>query len=798
MALFPPLQRSSSEEQNPADMTSAHRLPETDLSQTLETEIQRFVPSDPESLTLEGTASDDDGQDAKTPHTRNVQASPAPLKPARRVKRPGLTLRSRWKRGKIRHHRKLATRRNHRLLAGIIFGVVVPVFLLVATIGGLLGMAWLYYVSEQGALANIADAMPNDNLKIYDAQGTLIYELTDQGLKTTVKLSQISQDLINATIAIEDKDFWTNQGVDFTAVVRAAADDLRTGHIVSGASTITQQLLKNALLGPQVTLDRKLREMILAIGLTHQMSKADILSLYLNTIYYGEQAYGIDAAAYAYFGLVDQPGRPAAAQLDLAQASLLAGLPKSPSTLDPFIDREAALARQQDVLHQMVIQRYITLDQAQQAGDEAAQQGFFKPGSPPDLAPHFSRYVLQELQTLINNGTIEADSLSRSGLSITTTLNLGLQNKILQIARQHIQQMARAHNMSNAAEVLIDFHTGAILTLLGSIDYHNTAIDGQFDVATQAFRQPGSSFKPFVYATAFEKGWSPGTAISDTPLTIQLPPGSDKPTYSPQNYDMKFHGEMTIRHALQNSLNVPAVRTLVFTGIPDSLKTAEDMGITSYTGTPGYSMVLGGLGIRLIDETSAYGVFANGGVRVPPFAIQSITNQQGRVIYQHERPQGQQVISPQIAGLITNVLSDDKERQTEFGVCSPLMLYDGPPYSAACQQGNTGVVRPAAAKTGTTQDFKDNWAVGYTTDYVLGVWAGNDDGSPMVNVSGIDGAAPIWHDSMLVAERGQPVHSFFLPPGLVRATVTYPDGVTSTDWYLPGTVPPTGIIVGQS
>jgi membrane peptidoglycan carboxypeptidase len=698
----------------------------------------------------------------------------------------------------MRQHRKEASRRGKHLVWATVLGVVVPLLLTVVVVSGLLAAAWLYYVSHESALENIASAVPGDSLKIYDAKGNLIYELADQGAQTSIKLSQVAQDVLHATVAIEDKDFWTNQGVDFLAVVRAATDDLRTGHIVSGASTITQQLIKNILLGPQVTLDRKLREMILAIGLTHQMSKADILNLYLNTIFYGEQAYGIDAAARVYFGLLDQAGHTAASQLDLAQSSLLAGLPKSPSILDPFIDRAAALARQHEVLDKMVIQGYITSGQATQAEDEAGHQGFFKPTSPPNLAPNFSRYVLQELQTLMNNGTIHADSLSRSGLSISTTLDLGLQNQILQIARGHIEAMARAHNMSNAAEVLLDFHTGAILTLLGSIDYYNTAIDGQFDVATQAFRQPGSSFKPFVYATAFEKGWSPGTAISDTPLTIILPPGSDKPTYSPENYDHKFHGEMTIRHALQNSINVPAVRTLVFTGIQDSLTTAETLGITGYTGMPGYSMVLGGLGIRLIDETSAYGVFANGGVRVPPFAITSITNQQGKVLYQHGQPQGQQVISPQIAGLITNVLSDDQERQTEFGVCSPLMLYDGQPYSYACQQGNTGVVRPAAAKTGTTQDFKDNWTVGYTTDYVLGVWAGNDDGSPMVNVSGIDGAAPIWHDAMLAAERGQPVQGFALPAGLIQATVSYPDGVTSTDWYLPGTVPSDGVIVGQS
>jgi membrane peptidoglycan carboxypeptidase len=358
--------------------------------------------------------------------------------------------------------------------------------------------------------------------------------------------------------------------------------------------------------------------------------------------------------------------------------------------------------------------------------------------------------------------------------------------------------MAEAHNISNAAEVLIDYHTGAILTLLGSIDYYSDAIQGQFDVATQAYRQSGSSFKPFVYATAFEKGWSPGTAISDTPLTITLPLGSDQPTYSPQNYDNKFHGEMTIRQALQNSINIPAVRTVEFAGIQDSLVTAEQLGITGYIGSPGPSMVLGGLGIHLIDETSAYGVFADGGVRMAPFAIASITSQQGGIIYQHSHAAGQQVLSPQVAGLITNVLSDDANRHAEFGVCSPLMLYDGPPYSAACQAGYTGVVRPAAAKTGTTQDFRDNWTVGYTTDYVLGVWAGNNNGSAMFNVSGIDGAAPIWHDAMLAAERGQPVQNFVLPPGLLHATVTYPDKLTSTDWYLPGTVPANGVILGQS
>ncbi len=702
-----------------------------------------------------------------------------------------------WKRSCIARGQRETTRHNRRIIVLGFFSLLIPLLLLIIIIGGFIGAGFLYYFSQQDALTNIASALPNDSLKIYDAQGNVIYELADHGSQTTVPLSQIPKVLQNATIAIEDKDFWTNQGVDFLADVRAAVDDLSSGHIVSGASTITQQLIKRALVGSEVTFDRKLREMILALGLTHQMSKSDILTLYLNTIFYGEQAYGIDAAAHTYFDLQDQPGRPAVTQLDLAQASMLAGLPQSPSDLDPLVNLQAALNRQQAVLGQMVAQRYITTQQELQAETEAQQPNFLKPGYPPDLAPHFTQYILQELQTLINEHVISTSDLSRSGLRIQTTLNLTLQNEILQEARQHIQAMAW-HNMSNAAEVVIDFHTGAILTLLGSLNYNDPSIDGQFDVATQGYRQAGSSFKPFVYATAFEMGWSPGSPISDTPLTIKLPPGSDKPTYSPNDYDNTFWGPLTVRQALQNSRNVPAVRTLVYTGIQPSLKTAQAMGITSYQGVPGYSMVLGGLGTHLLDETSAYGVFADGGVRMPPFAIQSITDQSGKTIYQHQQPQGQQVISPQIAGLITNVLSDDQARQREFGVCSPLMLYDGTPYSYSCQRGDTGPVRPAAAKTGTTDDFKDNLTLGYTTDFVIGVWAGNSNGSPMVNVSGVDGAAPIWHDAMLLAERGHPIQNFVLPHGLIRATVHYPNGITSTDWYLPGTVPANGIILGES
>jgi membrane peptidoglycan carboxypeptidase len=721
-----------------------------------------------------------------TPPGLPAAGAPLPGRPYTRAQ----VLRRHWKRDRL-HASALRHRRQQRRVGiGMAASILVPSALAMLVLLSLAGIALLYFSYEQAQVSDLAAELPKDSLKVYDSQGDLIFELADQGSQTTVSLDQISLDAINATTAIEDKDFWQNQGVDFIAVVRAATDDLRNGQVVSGASTITQQLIKNALVGPAPTFDRKLREMILALGTTQEYSKQQILTFYLNTIYYGEQAYGIDAAAHTYFNLTDSSRGRAASKLDLAQAAMLAGLPRAPSQYDPADPNnfQQALDRQKTVLQQMVVAGYITSADAVLAEQEAARPGFIHLGHATNVIPSVSNFVLRELQQLMDSGQIPPSILSRSGLQVETSLNMTLQNQMLKIAQAHIKAK-KANHMSDAAVTMIDYHTGAIEVLIGSINPNS-----QFDVAAQGYRQPGSSFKPFVYATAFEKGWSPGTAISDSPVHIFISAG--EPIYSPVNYDHRFHGEITLRYALQNSFNVPAVKTELFAGIKQSLATAEDMGITTYLGTPAPSMVLGGLSVHLLDETSAYGVFADGGVRMAPHIIQEIRDSQGNLIYAPPTT-GQQIISPQVAGLVTNVLSDDKERQYEFGVCSPLMLYNGTPYSAACKS-NPGVVRPAAAKTGTTQDFKDNWTVGYTSDYVIGVWAGNDNGDPMVNVSGVDGAAPIWHDSMLLAERGHPIVPFALPHGLVRATVHYPDGVTSTDWYLPGTVPAGGVIVGYS
>ena len=695
----------------------------------------------------------------------------------------------RYSRNQLRAARVRERRANRRLGISIASTVLVllVVFVSVGSTAGYVGYRFVHttQITYQQRVVTLPDLLPIDNLKMYDSHGVLIDQLTDNGIHTTVTFDQIAPIMQDATVATEDKNFWSNQGVDVVGIIRALLINLEDGRVVEGGSTITQQLIKNLIVGNQPTIVRKLEEIILAPQVNNDYTKKDILTMYLNSIYYGNQAYGIDAAALVYFGLQDKPGHSAASQLDLAQSAMLAGLPSNPSFFDPLAHPQTAMKRFVTILDLMVAQRYISTVDKYDAIREEQGKNFFKTAATlQNRAPHFANFVLAQLQKMFH--IKNRSDLSRSGMVVYTTLDISLQDKIQKIMQQHIAELRAAHNLTNAAEVLIDFHTGAITSMLGSIDYNNASIDGQFDV-TQAYRQPGSSFKPYVYVTAFQQGASPAQAIDDQPITIPVP-DSIPSTFTPTNYDNKFHGHMTLRCALQNSLNVPGVKVLQHAGIDASMQTAYNMGITSYQGTPGYSLVLGGLGIRLIDHTSAMGVFANGGVRVPYYGINKVVSgNNGTLLYQHQLDAGTQVISPQLAYMMTNVLSDNTDRTPEFYDCNVLQLYANSQQD--CWNGNRGVVRPAAAKTGTTNDFRDNWTVGYTTDYVMGVWAGNDDNSPMIDVSGISGAAPIWHDSMLLAEQGHPIQDFPNPGGLVRATVTYPDGVNTTDMFLPGTVP---------
>ncbi|GAC1469002.1 MAG: PBP1A family penicillin-binding protein [Ktedonobacteraceae bacterium] len=503
-------------------------------------------------------------------------------------------------------------------LAVSVFSVFLLVAIVFVTVTGFISATNQKYGSS---ITTLEDILPKDSLKAYDVHGKLIYQMTDQGYQSSVALGKISPHLAHAEIAIEDQNFYNNAGYDITGIARAAIDDLTHNRVVSGGSTITQQLIKNAIVGNQTTALRKLQELVLAPDVTHKYSKEKILNMYLNTTYYGEQAYGAEAAAFTYFGLQDTPTATAAEQLDIAQSAMLAGIPSSPIARDPLLHPRAASIRVQEVLQQMYLQGYISAREKSSAFQETQQPDFLRRGTFNNRqAPHFMNYALKELASDLH---VKIGDLSRSGLVIATTLDLDLQNRVLKDAQNHIAELAKAHHMSNAAVVVIDYHTGAIRTMVGNIDPNNPQ-NGDFDVASQGFRQPGSSFKPFIYATGFAQGISPGDPVQDEPLTVSMCCGL--PSYSPHNYDLKYHGTVTYRYALQNSFNIPAVKLLMRTGVDPALKTAQDMGIGNYVGTPNYTMVLGTLSVHLLDETTAYGTFANQGVRVQHHAIDKVTD----------------------------------------------------------------------------------------------------------------------------------------------------------------------------
>jgi 1A family penicillin-binding protein len=583
--------------------------------------------------------------------------------------------------------------------------------------------------------------------KIYDRHGRLLYEVFDPnaGRRTVVPIADMPKHLIDATIATEDKTFYNNPGFDPLAIARAARVNLTQGEIVSGASTITQQLVKNIFLSPEQTYTRKIQEAVLAQEITRRYTKDQILEIYLNEIYYGNMAYGIEAAADTYFG-------KSARELTLAEASLLTGLPQSPSIYDPYTNLEAAKNRQRVVLGLMVKEGYITPSEAEAAW---AEELHFIPLRVDMKAPHFVVYVRKLLED--KYGT---EMVYRGGLQVHTTLDLEMQELAQQVAREHIATLADRH-VTNAAVVAMVPQTGEILVMLGSIDFWNEEIDGQVNVAL-ALRQPGSSIKPVNYLAAFEKGWTPATMIMDVKTEF---PNFEGPPYIPKNYDGKEHGAVLVRQALACSYNIPAVKTLQFVGVPTMIEMAQRLGITTFTDPDRYglSLTLGGGEITLLEHTGAYAVLANGGLRVPSVAILGIEDSQGRVIEEYQPAPGRQVISPQHAYLITDILSDNEARSPAFGPNSPLRLS-----------------RPAAAKTGTTDDWRDSWTMGYTPDLVVGVWVGNSDNTPMNHVAGSRGAGPIWHNFMERALADTPPKDFPIPPGLVTAEICTDTGMPAT------------------
>ncbi|MDW8054658.1 MAG: PBP1A family penicillin-binding protein [Anaerolineae bacterium] len=585
--------------------------------------------------------------------------------------------------------------------------------------------------------------------QLFDREGNLLVELTDPssptaGRRTYVPLSQISPWVIKATLATEDPNFYRyNVGFDPIAIVRAIYYAFTERAFVSGGSTIAQQVARNLLLSPEERASRspwrKLREIALANELVRRYPRDKILEIYLNENNYANLAYGIEAAAQTYF---DKPAR----DLTLAEASLLAGIPQAPALWDPVARREQALRRQRVVLDLMVEQGMITLAEAE-AAHAAMRAREFRP--PPanftSFAPHFVQFVRQQL-----DAEYGAQALYRQGLRVHTTLDPRLQRIAERAVREQLAKL-KERNVTNAAVVMMRPSTGEILAMVGSADFNDLAIDGQVNVAL-ARRQPGSAIKPFVYLAAFERGWTPATLLWDQPKTFTDAYG--KP-YAPRNYDGKFNGPVLVREALARSLNVPAVETLNFVGVPEFLELANRVGL-NLPPNPyyGLAVALGSAEVRLLDLTAAYAVLANNGVRVPPTALLRVERADGTLVRDYRTPQGQQVVLPEHAYLITHILSDNAARARTFGTNSPLRLS-----------------RPAAAKTGTTNDFRDNLTVGYTPDLVVGVWVGNSDNSPMRGVSGITGAAPIWKQIMEEALADTPPRDFAPPPGVVRMEV---------------------------
>ncbi len=606
------------------------------------------------------------------------------------------------------------------LLAMLIFGGVVA--------AGTLIYSNLSREIEDGiAKLEVArDRETFETTQIFDRNGELLWEIFGEGKRTAVPISQIPSHLIHATVSVEDDSFYQNPGADIPSLVAALVANLRNpdGRPV-GASTITQQLVRHIAFDyeerTEISYNRKTKEIILAWMMSRQFSKDEILEMYLNEIYYGNLAYGIEAAADTYFDKTSET-------LTLAEASLLAGLPQSPVDLDPLTNLEGAKARQWLVLNLMVGDGFITQDQAVAAYQEPLT---FAPQEVSLLAPHFAVYVRQQLEALYG-----ADAVANGGLRVTTTLDLSYQRLAEQLARQHVAAVGLEHNLNNAALVALKPTTGEILAMLGSVDYKNEAIDGQVNV-TLSLQQPGSSIKPLTYAAALAPGETgePAWTAADLLWDVEVDyPQFDGSTYTPVNYDGRFHGPVRLRTALANSYNIPAVLLLQDVGVPRLLEFGRGMGITTWqadSSNYGLSLTLGGAEVTPLDLTAAYGVFANGGNQVTPIAILRVQKSNGELLFEQPPQAAVSVLDPRVAYLISHILDDDEARVPAMGRSNPLAL-----------------TFPAAAKTGTTNDFRDNWTMGYTPGLVVGVWTGNTDNSPMVNISGLTGAAPLWRDYM--------------------------------------------------
>lgn len=593
--------------------------------------------------------------------------------------------------------------------------------------------------------------------KIYDRNGKLIYDVFKQARRTPVTLDQVPLYLRQATVSIEDKNFYSHGGFDISGIIRSALNNVFRRQ-VSGGSTLTQQLVKTVLLTPQKTIVRKVKEFILAVAIERKFSKDQILQMYLNEAPYGGTAVGVEEASETYFD-------KKVGDLNLVQSAILAGLPQNPTNLTPYgANPTAYIARTKDVLRRMREDGYITSEMEKQAIDQLGMT-VFASHSGQLMAPHFVFYVKDLLTQRYGQKLVET-----GGLSVVTSLDLELQQQAEQVVSEEIKKVLPLH-ITNGGAIVVDPLTGEILSMVGSRRWDDPNYDGKVNVVL-AERQPGSSIKPVTYVTAFKQGFTPASVLMDVPTTF--PGGVGQPDYKPVNYDGKFHGPLNIRTALGSSINIPAVKMVALVGIRNMLSTAYDMGISTLAPTDdnakrfGLSVTLGGGEVRLIDLTGAYSAFANGGLRQDPVAILKVTDREGNILEEFRPSQGRRVLTPEQAFLVNSILSDNNARSITF---SPNSLLSIPGLTVA-------------VKTGTTNDKRDNWTIGWTTKRVVGVWVGNNDNSPMTQVaSGVTGASPIWRRILLSAVKGLAKEDFTIPPGIVSASVDSVSGYRSHDGF---------------
>jgi len=598
--------------------------------------------------------------------------------------------------------------------------------------------------------------------KIFDRNGELLYDLFDEERRDPVTSEEIPEQLKQAVVAIEDKDFYNHGGFDFMTIIRIPYNVIFKQRVIGG-STLTQQLVKNALLTNERSISRKFKELVLSLQLERKFTKDEILTMYLNEAPYGGTAWGVGTAAEVYFNKDVK-------DLNLVESAILAGLPQRPSAYSPYIGKtdddgeELWKVRTRGVLNRMLEDKYIT-DLAYEEAIGSLDSVVFEQSAVDIRAPHFVFYVQDQLEQMLGEDVVRS-----GGFSVTTTLDWELQEKAQQVVTEEVDEVVDL-NITNGAALVMQPNTGEIVALIGSRDYNNDEIGGQFNVVVDGLRQPGSSIKPITYLTLFKYGYSPASVLMDVPTIFQQNDNIDP--YEPKNYDGKFRGPVTVRNSLGSSLNIPAVKALAIVGVDTFLQQSYDMGLVTLEPTPenmqrfGLAATLGGADVHMLELVSAYSAFANGGTKVEPVSILKVEDPNGNVVYEHRHVDGPEVMTKQEAFLINNILSDNTARYTAFGGNSLLNV-------------NAGV----SVKTGTTNDQRDNWAIGWSKDVIVGTWVGNNDNSKMKAVaSGVSGASPIWRRIILAALEKEEYESpvWEMPEGVEKIAVDQISGYPAHD-----------------